>query len=137
MSVRTLDFYRNLVADLWNDFIVRPSELAQLPRHGPRQVARTPAATDNVSVRFRSLTCFHVTSVFLFVSSLKLRRIHFPYILLTGHTWPRQSSGGSQGLAPNRWSQPSLVPTSGTDTFPGQDVEHLRPTLCVFLENNR
>ena len=70
-----------------------------------------------------------MTSVFLFVSSLKLRRIHFPYILLTGHTWPRQSSGSSQGLAPNRWCQPSLVPTSGTDTFPEQDVERLRPTL--------
>ena len=40
MSVRTSEVYTLLVADRWNEFIVRPDEVAQLPRHGPQQVAR-------------------------------------------------------------------------------------------------
>ena len=42
MCLQTLEMYTPLVADLWNEFIVRPGEVAQLPRHGPRHVALKP-----------------------------------------------------------------------------------------------
>ena len=42
MCLQTLEVYTLLVADLWNEFIVRPGEVAQLPRHGPRHVALKP-----------------------------------------------------------------------------------------------
>ena len=54
MSPRTLEVYTLLVADLWNESIVRPGEVAQLLGMALDVLLWSTAATYNVSVRFRS-----------------------------------------------------------------------------------